>query len=370
MSPRSLESDHPVMYEPSVERTPARWPRAYVYSINLTEQRIDSRFVDLHPSVDEPRQLTKLHRIGTLSLTICCNYEHEAYFELKRVDIYADLATHERTFDVPKGDTRVFYNEFLKDKEGTFTQPIGKTSRIYLTPTISLAGRNPSKTNITELPEFEVRVFHVGARPNQALAAAFDLMPGCKGIIEDVQHFIGDRDYGVISDEYLVERICKHKWRLGGFDRRITIERPIKITRDGREEDAYLHGILQFNSLDYVTIETDSNTRTDYIRLGGMSEGIPQYIRLRDGTIVGPDQVDFGNPQTTPWSLFTTLSVTPVWSPDPEVREIQLRAHLDAYRHLARPFARFPDWMYVVYTRVEGVTKFIFVLGELPSLFQ
>jgi hypothetical protein len=342
-------------------------PLSGAFSIDLVNEKVLGMFDDVVPEPE--KQLSLVHRIGTIDLTLCCDYVSEPDSFLRRVDVWAELKTAEFDLEVPEGDVKRFYDRFLADTAESLENSIIELAQVHLTPTISLAGRNPSNVGVTEISEFDVSVFHVGAKPRQAMAAAFDLKPGCNGIVEEVEHFLGDRDYGVISDEYLVERVFKHKWRLGGFDRQLRIDRTIKVERDGNVEDATLEGVLRLDSLDYVSIDTDADTRSDYIHVGGSATGIPQRIRLGDGTIVGPDQVDFGAPQGAPWGVFTALSVKLDLSSDPEIAQFQLRAHLDAYRHVARPFARFPRTLKIWYTRTEGVTKHIFVLGDLPRAF-
>ena len=197
-------------------------------------------------------------------------------------------------------------------------------------------------------------------------------MPGCHGVIDDVEHFIGNRDYGVITDEFVVERVFKFKWRIGGFDRSFRLKRRIEISRDGNLEDADLKGRLDLQSLATVVFATDSDTRQDFIQIGGQARSVPTEIVTSDGIVLGPGDVDFGSPQATPWSMATRPAVGPDLSSDPEVREFQERAHIDAYRHIARPFATFttrPGSVTPQYTRLEVVTRYIFFLGQIPMVF-
>ena len=97
-----------------------------------------------------------------------------------------------------------------------------------------------------------------------ALAVAFDTMPGCHGVVDDIRHFIGPNAFGVISDEFVVDLVFRHRWNRGGFDRRLNLEAPlqVKVNRGGQEriEDAIVFGHQDLLSLEYAAITTDSNT--------------------------------------------------------------------------------------------------------------
>ena len=343
----------------------ARLASANTYIIDSAAARlIDTVHVI---QADANKILQETATVGSASLTTCCDYFHELDSDLARVDVYAYMKTARSTVVVPHGDSQRFYDRFLASRERDLLAQMTQTSKIALTRTIALTGENPSQITVSELADIDASAFHVDLAPLQALVVAFDLQPGCQGTIEDVQHFIGDQDYGVISDEYMVERVCKHKWRLGGFDRAFRIASTIKIKRSGNVEDAQLRGSLELDTLDFVAIDTAADARTDHIRLGGWARAVPRDILLNDGNVVSPDKIDLGPPKPTPWTIFTTLSIDPEWSPDLEIREFQSRAHSDAFRHLARPFARSVVTATPEYSRLEGVTKQLFVLGSLRN---
>ncbi len=313
------------------------------------------------------------NELGTFDMVICCDYAWNTQPALKRVDIYADLSTAKVTLNTPQGDAKRFFDQFLLDGS-PLTRHGMNASRIPLTPTLCLAGKNPVNVDITEISPFDVEVFHLGKKPRQAMVAGFNIKPGCNGTVESVGHFIGDFDYGIISDEYLIQRVFKHKFRLGGFYRHITAEVPVKVTRKGKTEDATENVVLELTNLDIVSIELDANSAIDYIRLGGYPGSAvltPQSVRLGDGTIVGPDKVDLGPPLKLPWTVFTRAETVEALSSDQQIKSFQLSAHKDAYQHIAKPFARFPedDSLQVMYTRTEGVIKMVYFLGNIGSVF-
>jgi hypothetical protein len=307
--------------------------------------------------------------VGTIEAEVCAPWDHVLTAAYARVDVFAQLAKGEATITVPTGDVERFYKRFFETRETWLLTRLTDRDQVHLCPTLSLVGPNGSTSPVIEFPDIEVSSFHVSSGSRQALTVAFDLQAGCQGIIEDVEHFIGSRDYGEISDERVIEGLIRNKWRHGGFDRSLRVTRTIRVNRGGNEEDATLRGRIALDLLTSVTVAVDADTRADFVRLSGYGRGIPEDVLLQDGTVVGPDKVDFGDPTNTPWSIFTLPSIVPQWSSDPEIREFQSRAYWDAYRFLARPFLRNPQWALVQYTRLEGVTQLFFGLGDIPTAF-
>src|SRR5262249_9050599 len=141
-----------------------------------------------------------------------------------------------------------------------------------------------------------------------ALAVAFDVMPGCHGIIDDVRHFIGPNPYGVISDEFIVDSVFRHRWNIGGFDRRIEMQAPVQVmvNRNGQQqlEDAVAYGHQDLLPLDHASITTNSNLRTDCIAFGGQAQVVATSVRLAaDGQTFDASQVDLGPADPVRWSV-------------------------------------------------------------------
>jgi hypothetical protein len=180
----------------------------------------------------------------------------------------------------------------------------------------------------------------------------------------------------VISDEFVVDRVFRHKWNRGGFDRRINVQAPtrVKVKRNGkeREEDAIVYGYQDLLTLDWVSITTESNTRGDYVRLGGQAQSVPTKLRMvADGQTFNAGDVDLGPPDPGEWGIFVDLDLLRQLHPDPEIRAFQKQAEKDGSRHLARPFAFFQQdgsGIAVKYARVEGVSKHVFFLGDMSSV--
>jgi hypothetical protein len=323
-------------------------------------------------SPGQPGGIDVIAAMGQLNLEISTNYFQVFNSDLKRVDIFADMTRAEIEIVNISADVKRFVDYGFLGQDGSdLKRAVLLKESIHLTPTISLVGKNPTNVAVTEIPDFNVQVFHVASGGAGALAAAFDLMPGCHGLVEDVQHFIGDMDYGVISDESLVEALLKHKWRIGGFSRQIPIRRPTKVMRNGNEEDATLRGHLDLYTLDVVALVTDANDRTDYVQLGGAASLGVDDILLQDNEVVGPDKVDFGGAQNHPWIINTAITYGDL-NEDPNLRAFALKAYYDAYRHLIQPFAAFPDGsgaLTVSYSRVESVPGHVYFLGSIPEVF-
>lgn len=315
--------------------------------------------------------------IGTITATLHARFSWRPYPSRQSVDVLLELV--DATLDVRPGagDATVFYNGLLATRKSDAEALVAPAAELLLTPTLSLVGRNAGNASVPELPDYDVRVFPVSdASGRQAICAAFDAVPGCVGTIEDVRHFIGDSDYGVIHNEYVVERAIHHQWNIGGFDRSIaTIRRTtLQIQRGGNidNEDADVYGELELNSLDTVALEPHPDLRRDFLLMSGMAEGIAdRVVLLSDGTTITPGMADFGPPASVLWGVNVDPRINAAWSSDPAIRQFQQRASLDGVRHLTRPFARVPDagGATAQYVRVEGISKRFFALGELSSFF-
>jgi hypothetical protein len=267
-----------------------------------------------------------------------------------------------------------YFQDWLKNPLPFLHAPLD----LPLTPTLSLVGRNPGSAAVPEIADFAVEAFSVtsafGFEP--ALAVAFDVMPGCHGAVEAVEHFIGPSPFGVISDEFIVEKIFIHEWNTGGFYRRMKLRMPlqVEVTRNGTAqlEDAVVDGWNQLLTLDFVAIVTDSNTRRDYIALGGHATANPMTVRMvSDGQTLAASAVGLG-PQPLPWIVALNAAASGELDADPDTRNLQLKAYSDGLDHIARPFA-FADLANpppITYTRVEGVSRHVFFLGNLPNVLS
>jgi len=367
-----------VVQRPPFELGPPVGPLSSVSTIGPAASRggrtpssptfLDPRMIANIPSPgSEQLYWAPIHDIGTFTLILCCDFDYEDNPGQTQVSIYALLSAANVNIQVPQGDVSIFYDKFIKPTESSLTSPAG-LSRFPIAPTISLVGRDPASVSVPEIPNFDVSVFYVNSYlpSRQALVAAFNLMPGCKGTIEDVQDFVNYADYGVISDEFLIERIFMHKWAQGAFYRTFPAQNTVQVKRNDHQEDATIFGTLHLDSLDWVSIECEANTGTDYVRIGGSATATATSIQLQDGTILGPNDVDMGPPNQNPWSVYTNFDINPSLSSDPEMRAFQIQAHYEAYQYCARPFAN-SDATEVMYARTEGVLKRVFFLGTFPE---
>jgi hypothetical protein len=319
---------------------------------------------------DDPN-LEFVHVIGSVSAELCATYGVEPDPPRTRALLYADVTAWTVTVTPPTGDVKAFYDKYLAPADPQQTRGWFTTwaARVPLGPRLSLVGSDGAPT-VPELPDFEVFAFHVGLAPRQALVAAFDVSPGCHGTIEDVQQFIGPKDYGVISDEPVVAAVFHHKWAHGAFARFFWVQNEIAVKRDGNDETATARGTMSLDSLDAVAIETEANSARDYVRIGGSATMTTNDLVLQDGRVLGPDKVDLGAPMATPWTVYTDFSITPLYSSDPQMRTFQIRAHNEAYRYIARPFATpsVETLASVSYARTEGIPRRVYFLGYLQGV--
>lgn len=332
-----------------------------------------------------PVSFARVVSLGSLSISIVAAYGYDANAVNKSVSIYVDFNTLATHIERPTGDLKRFYDHFFPSGVSAMIKALAPHPKVSLTPTLSLVGQNPLNEPVPEMPEFEVTVFLVEKAGRQALVAAFNVMPGNRGFVEDIPHFIGDTDYGLISDEYLVQRLMRHKWNKGLIPRlfpwRMMIEveveypAPIPLVESRKEmAPALLYGNMVLDNLDDVVIEPESNTRSDYIRLYGLGHLEPfwLFVYTEAGTYQPDDinDVDLGDTSNTPWGLYTRLELEPIFSSDSLEKEFQKEIFQDAYSHIVKPFALpIPPALDcdATYIRIEGVTKQVFILAQLKN---
>jgi hypothetical protein len=306
--------------------------------------------------------------LGDFTAVLTCDYESEVAEDAKSVSVVANCTTGSVTSKDYTADAELLVNQCIG------ATGIGKylsKDTVRLSPVIALQGREAPGNTVDEWSDFEVSVFHLGEAPRQCLVIAFDLMPGCHGIVEHVQQFIGDYDFALISDEFVVETICKHKWKIGGFYRQLNVTQGIRFSEDDKVTDATLSGVLTLTTLDAVVIETDSNTGADGIRLAGVATMAATSIVAEDGSVVDPSSANWGEPTQIPWVLRTVPTLKDEPQSNTEIRQFQFAAHRDAYRYLGRPFANgspTDEDISIAYVRIEAITKYALFLGTLNSI--
>ena len=359
----------------------------YLFNLTLTPthfeleapRRVRVTFQGNLSLTDDPNAYTAstlLGPVGTVELTLRVDYRAVTTAQTKQAEVRADMARANFEWQYGSAKVRAVFQTFLAADGTRIQNSLSAAGDVHLIPRISLVGRNPGNVEVTEINRFDVTATHVGAvvngSPVKALAVGFDLEAGLQGASADVEHFIGDGDYGVISSQYLVDKVLKHKWRLNGFARSFPLKRSIVIHRDGQPEDATLEGTLTLDTLEFVRVECDSSTRTDFIGIGGLATSRAQQIRLADGKVLGPtdlntEKIKVETDFMFPWGLVTGLGIQPSPAQDPAIEAIQQQAHLDGYQHLTRPFAH-PTagggGIQIEYTLVAGVTHHILIVGR------
>jgi hypothetical protein len=309
----------------------------------------------------------------TVYFEISCNYSFTANDALTRLQVFADLSSATLTV-TGDADIIILYNAGLFGANGLLLKNyVLQKPQVALAPEISLVGIAASNAAVTELPRFDPAVFHVSNPGNtaQALVAVFNLKPGSDGVAEQVQHFIGNYQYGIISDEYLLERLFKYKWRMNGFFRQFPLSQSIKVQRNSHLENASLVGYLDLDTLDVVSMEIDSNSGKDVFKFGGSGSVHTDYIELVDGTkLYSPDtsQVNFGDPKTATWVFASAIDIVPVLPTAPLLRQFQTQAYADAFQYIGRPFSIMPG-AEIGYVRLQAVTNQVYMLGSFIGFY-
>lgn len=318
--------------------------------------------------------------LGTLDIAISASWHATPNPTLKQLDAFVDLTGAKITITAPPSDAgRMFAAGLFGPSGSQISGFLLHKSEVHVIPTFSLVGKDTFNAGVPEFPHFQASTSVVEWLGAQALALAFQLNSGCSPAIEDVQHFIGFYDYGVVSDELVVSGLFHHKWSLGGFLRKLPASGKIQITVDNKPEDATVYGALQLTSLDVVQINSDANSGgADYIGIGGNATTSIQSIVLAGGTVLtaGQSGVDFPPPQNVFWGQKGKPETNAQLPAGGLSKAFVQQAYRDAYRHLVRPFARFPDAaaegadpVYVNYCRLEAIVHRVYALGTVGEVF-
>jgi hypothetical protein len=233
------------------------------------------------------------------------------------------------------GNSQAIWAGILEPHAGGLLRGFPQPSVLAI-PTISLTGRNVPVQVATEFPAFDA----VLTTPDSnTLAVCMTVQPGIQGSVASVQNFVGDEEYGVISDAYVVERVFKNQWRLGGFMRSLTTAVNVMINYKNQIQPATITSLLNLSSLDNVELVTDSDTRSDCLLVGGAASGTIQSVTLQDNTKVTPQNptIDISN-----WGLLTQPSVSPPALSNAQAQAYSTEFGRSGYRHIACPFAADP----------------------------
>lgn len=312
--------------------------------------------------------------LGGIRARLRCPYHVRSEPARVRAWVTSDLESATVEIEPVAADIAPLIDEYVVRRTGpgpSMFSYIASVQDIRIVPTLCLVGYDVAP-KVATLPHFEALAFAVSDGSQQALAVCFDCAPGCKGTIEQVRHFIGDADYGLITDELVVEGLLLHKWRRGGFLRTLVFHNPVTVDMsDGSQQTAYLHGVMTLNSLEASRIDIDANREIDHILIGGNATVTPEYLHLPDGRRMSASEVGLDEPMETSWSVFTDLELKPSYSSDPQMRAFQVRANLDAYRFVCKPFASLPSDMLVApqYVRVDGISRRVLFLANFTSPF-
>jgi hypothetical protein len=319
--------------------------------------------------------------IGAFRLDIELPFQGTPVPSIAGATVTADIQDAEVSVDFGNGDV----NRLRRDlpsfnaidittyvKKRTVT---GKTDgQFRLVPEVSLVGAgSAADLPVTEFAEkFSVSVFAVGDPPWQALAVAFDVHQDCSGQIAAVEYFVGDSDYGIISDENVIFAILQYRRRSGDFPREIYYEARAPFTENGHTVEGTISGSIVLDTLDDASVLFDANARTEVLVLSGKGTVEVSWVKLDDGAAIKPfGDLQFIEQEPAPWTMITRLTLSDELSDVPSIRAFQQAAHLGGYHFLTTPFTQIsltaPDLRQVDYVRLDGITGQLVALGEIPN---
>jgi hypothetical protein len=245
----------------------------------------------------------------------------------------------------------------------TTTSRVRERGRVALLDDVSL-GATPATANVNNLAQLAPAAFPCGqgASPLSVGATIVAWHYGTPTAIR----FVGESGYGVLWSAEAVAFLVKYCWETNWFPRGITQTTPVKLTINGEDQVAGAESDIQLQTLKTVSLEYDSNGRTDVIHFGGSAQVIPRRFRLADGTELlpaNPNDPLFAPGPVRPWAAIGTLIEQSPTGPTSDIVQFERAVTARVTARLGRPFAELVDRT-VTFSRISAYAQRILLLAE------
>lgn len=325
----------------------------------------DSRsFLPKHINLDKQTSFDVIAWVGAGVLEVPARFGASGVQSSAAIQVAADISKSTAHFTDLSHDTALLLS--ASDPLGLVantTHRVRERGRVALLDEISLVG-GPAGVKVKDLSRLAPEAFPCG-QGTCPLTVATIIVPWHVGAPTSIR-LVGESGYAVLWSEEAVAFLVRHCWETGNFQRTILQTGPANLTLDGKKQNATAESDIVLDTLKDVTLDYDSNGRTDVLHAAGSARVVPRLFRLPDGrTIlprVPPDPI-FAPSQPRPWRVIATLSENPSTNPDPDIARFERAVTRGTTIRLGRPFANEVDYT-VTFSRVSAAAKRIVLLAE------
>ena len=281
------------------------------------------------------------------------------------IRVAADVQQSAAKFTELSGDAALLLSE--SDPLGLVmdtTQQVRRRGSVALIDEVSLVGA-PANARVNHSFALAADTFpcRTGACPLNAGATLAPWHVGTRSASE----FIGSSRYGVVWSSDAVKLLVQYCWDSHAFPHGFaqTWTDGVEITIDGVTQKADAISIFQFESLDRIELEYDSNGRRDVLYTYGIARIVPKLIRLHDGREListDPDDPHFKPSDRFPWQALGDLTEEILSSPNPEILLFERIVTRGVTSRFGRPFTDPPFGAVVTDSRISAPAQRIAVL--------
>lgn len=242
------------------------------------------------------------------------------------------------------------------------TYRVRERREIALLNEISLVG-GPSTARVNNLSQLSPEAFPcgTGACP---LCIGATIVAWHVGAPSSVR-LVGESGYAVLWSSEAVQLLVKYCWEYNYFPRTIVQSIPVKLTIDGKIQDATAESDIKLETLDAVSLDYDSNSRTDVLHMGGAAQVVPRSFRLADGRVLlpsDPSDALFAPGPIRSWNAVGTLTEGQLTGSSSDIIEFERRVTNGVTSRLGRPFTE-PGGS-VLYSRISAFSQRILLVVE------
>ena len=244
------------------------------------------------------------------------------------------------------------------------TQHVRRRGTIALIDEVSLVGA-PANARVNHSFALAADTFpcRTGACPLNVGATLAPWHVGTRSATE----FIGSSRYGVIWSSDAVKLLVQYCWDSHAFPHGFaqTWTDGVEITIDGVKQTADSISIFQFESLDGIELEYDSNGRRDVLYTYGIARIVPKLIRLHYGRELvptDPNDPHFKPSDRFPWQALGDLTEEILSAPNAEILAFERIVTRGVTIRFGRPFTDPPFGAVVTDSRISAPAQRVAVL--------